>query len=588
MKFKPWVLANKEILIAVLLAALFLLPALNFGLWEPWEPRYAQAVVEMGEQGNYLTPYYRGQPRFSPQILPYWSIAVSYAVFGVNEVATRLPFVLFAVASIGVLVHTLSRLFNTYLGLLAGLVLLTSPMFSLLSRQAIPDALFNANLTMALCFFALGLFETEGRNRRMTLFYVFSALAVLAHGPLGLVIIGSIVGSYLLFTLDYAAGSARAALTSLGRFLVRDMRIHWGALVFLAIAAPWYIYSAVTTDGFLGLLWTDHLERFGRGDGAPGGGIAAYVEALAYGFFPWSVLLPAAGFCLACRPKKSWTDLQLKHLFFGCWFIMPFLIFSAAPVKQGFYVSSVLPALAFLAALFLTTYVLDDERPLRYFAFFIVALGLFLLPARELLRDPAFLFATMTARPAVNEPVSADLGLSDPRTIYYMFFWFFGVTLLFAAVLSPWRLRRQAVVAMTVVAAMFSIYNAQRVFVELTPHKSQKYVIKHVMPMMESSDKLGIYVPGRSARRQPEWPAIEASAIFYTRNRIHELTSDRLAERFFVDQGGTHCIVETKHLQRLQRALLARGYTTDVVDTSHFRYTTIHVSPNEAVSSAPN
>ncbi len=185
MRLRQWILANKGILLALLLASLFLLPSLSFGLWETWEPKYAQAVVEMGERGDYLTPFYRGEPRFSKPILPYWVIALSYSVFGVNEIATRLPFALFAVASIGVLVHALGRLFSRTRGFLAGLILLTSPMFYLLARQAMPDILFVSNLTIALCFLALGLFEDEARGRRMLLFYIFAALAVLSKGPLG-------------------------------------------------------------------------------------------------------------------------------------------------------------------------------------------------------------------------------------------------------------------------------------------------------------------------------------------------------------------------------------------------------------------
>ena len=60
-----------EIIVFILLAgvwAAFLLPSLSFGLWEPWEPKYAQAVVEMMERGDYLTPFFRGEPRFSKPI----------------------------------------------------------------------------------------------------------------------------------------------------------------------------------------------------------------------------------------------------------------------------------------------------------------------------------------------------------------------------------------------------------------------------------------------------------------------------------------------------------------------------------------
>ncbi len=59
---RDWLVANRGILLVLLLGALVLLPALSFGLWEPWEPKYAQSAVEMIERGDYVTPYYRGVP----------------------------------------------------------------------------------------------------------------------------------------------------------------------------------------------------------------------------------------------------------------------------------------------------------------------------------------------------------------------------------------------------------------------------------------------------------------------------------------------------------------------------------------------
>jgi 4-amino-4-deoxy-L-arabinose transferase-like glycosyltransferase len=578
MRLQQWILANKEVLLSLLLASLFLLPALSFGLWEPWEPKYAQAVVEMSERGDYLTPYYRGEPRFSKPILPYWVIAVSYTVFGVNEVATRLPFALFAVASIGVLVHSLGRLFTRTLGFLAGLILLTSPMFYLLARQAMPDILFVANLTIAFCLLALGLFEDEARGRRMLLFYIFAALAVLSKGPLGVIIIGTVVGLYLLLTLDFTAGSLRGTLGSLGRLLFRDMKLHWGAPLFLVITLPWYVYSALAYDVFLDRLRFDYLDRFSDPEGDHGGGIGFYVETLAFGLFPWSALIPGALLCLALRPKRAWSSLEKKHLFFLCWFICPFLMFSAAATKFGYYVSPVLPALAFLAALYVVTYMTDHEHPARYFVLSILAVGIFLLPARELFQDPKFLLGTVTIKRTVNSVVEADPSIRDPRTAYLILYGLFGAILLASAGLAYWKHRRYAVVGFCVVAVLAGVYNAHSLVAKLSPHKTQKHMVQTALAMMGPEDKLGIYFPGRDTRQRYEWSAIEASAIFYTNQRIYELTSREQAAYFFTELQGTYCIVRARYVGSLERLLKRQDLSVEIVDTSHYRFTTVRVS----------
>ncbi len=587
MQVKNRVLSSPVTVFVLVLAGFLLLPALDFGLWEPWEPKYAQAVVEMEERGDYLTPFYRGDPRFSKPILTYWVIALSYACFGVGEFATRLPFALFAVASIGVLVHSLSRLFSRTLGCLAGVILLTSPMFYLLGRQAVPDALFVANLTIAMCFLALGLFEEESRRRRMFLFYVFSGLAVLSKGPLALVIIVTVVGLYAVLTLDFTAGSLRRTLKGLGNLLFSKMKLGWGVPLFLVIAVPWYAYNFYHYDLLLERLKFDYLERFSRAEGDHGGGIGFYLEALFYGFFPWCALIPAALLWLNPRRKRKWEDPEKKHLFFLCWLICPLLMFSAAQTKFTYYVSPVLPPLAFLGALYLTAYLKDKGRPATFFALFIVALGVFLLPARELLEDPKYLLGSVTIKRSVGSVVRAVPVVPDPHKLYLVLLGSFGVILLMSAVLSYGRMRKYAVVGLCAVAFLFSVYNAQDLVLKLTPHKTQKYAIQNVKEMMEPEDKLAIFFPGKDNYQRLEWSAIEASAIFYTNNDIVELNSNKQAERFFTTTNGTYCIVRRTHMSRLKRILKKLDLRMKVVDTSHFRFRTITVKEeSSAISSA--
>ena len=41
-------------------------------LWEPDEARYAEATRQMLARGDFLTPWYNGEPRFEKPILFYW------------------------------------------------------------------------------------------------------------------------------------------------------------------------------------------------------------------------------------------------------------------------------------------------------------------------------------------------------------------------------------------------------------------------------------------------------------------------------------------------------------------------------------
>ena len=574
---RDWLVSNRGILLVLLLGALVLLPALSFGLWEPWEPKYAQSAVEMIERGDYVTPYYRGVPRYSKPILTYWVIASSYAVFGVNEFATRLPFVLFALSSIGVFVHCLTRLFSRTLGTLGGIILLTSPMFYLMSRQAMPDVLFVACLTMALCFLALGLFEDEACSRRMLLFYVFAALAVLAKGPLALILVGTIVGLYVLLTLDFATGSWRGALKNLGTLLFRRMKVHWGIPLFLLITVPWYAYHLLAHETFLERLRYDYLTRFLQAEGHHDGSVTYYIEKLVYGLFPWTALVGAAALCIRPQPQTGRDHLRRKQLFFVCWFICPFLMFSAAATKFSYYIAPVLPPLAVLAAASLSTYLKDSSCRARSFALPILAVGVFLLPARALLADPGFLVGTITIKRSVNQVSLADPSFPHPQMTHLVMFGLFAAILLVLAVVSYWKVRKYAVAGLCAVAVVLGAYNAQYLIVNLSPHKSQKQVVANVKTMMDPDDELAIFFPGKDVQVRRERSAIESSAVFYTNDNIVELNSLEQAREYFKGAGHGYCIVRKRHMRALNTLFKELGLTMNVVDMSHYRFTTIEV-----------
>ena len=85
--------------IVLLFATLFFCYFHNLGilgLTGPDEPRYAWIARSMTETGDWITPRLYGKPWFEKPVLYYWSAALSFKIFGVNETAARLPSAIFA------------------------------------------------------------------------------------------------------------------------------------------------------------------------------------------------------------------------------------------------------------------------------------------------------------------------------------------------------------------------------------------------------------------------------------------------------------------------------------------------------------
>jgi len=193
----PWfdaeVFADVHVRFAVIIvAALVFLPGLGaFGLWDPWEVHYGEVGRQLLERGDWISPWWgshwrsparaaEGSYFFSKPILLLWMMGIGLQTFGFNEFGIRIGVAIIAMLGVGAAYLFGSRVFNRRVGLLMAGTLLTSPFYFMLGRQAQTDMPFVGLMTVALCFFMMGVFGKD-RNRTLdrTSFIGFT-IAVLA------------------------------------------------------------------------------------------------------------------------------------------------------------------------------------------------------------------------------------------------------------------------------------------------------------------------------------------------------------------------------------------------------------------------
>jgi 4-amino-4-deoxy-L-arabinose transferase-like glycosyltransferase len=214
----------------------------SFGFWEPWEPLYAEGAYEMKQANDWLVPTYRGEPRFSKPILTYWGIMVSTSLFGENEWAIRLPSTLAAFVGLLIAWLALSSLKGRRCGLLAALILATTPFYYFLARRSVPDTYLLAGITIAASSLVRAHYGQVRKRIWYLLGYFGIGIAVLGKGPLGLVLPALAVFFTILYTVDYGRIKEQGAMGTLaGSFLL--------VLVALSLA----------TAGFL-VLWSGRIS----------------------------------------------------------------------------------------------------------------------------------------------------------------------------------------------------------------------------------------------------------------------------------------------------------------------------------------
>jgi 4-amino-4-deoxy-L-arabinose transferase-like glycosyltransferase len=275
--------------LAVVFLAVYIGAMFSPALLDDADSTHAEAAREMYVTGDYVTLHVNGVRYLEKAPLPYWLVALSYHIFGVNEFATRLPMAL-SVLLLGVLALVWGRrAFGERAGLYAGLFTYTAAGVFLFTRILIPDVLLSLLIAASLYFFLTAL-EQNSQSWRWYAGYACIALGVLTKG---------------LIALAFPSAAAFLYLAATGEWRRwREFRLFSGLVLFLAIAAPWHILAGIrNTAGASGhgFFWfyfvNEHFLRF-LGKRYPRDynklPWALYWSLHLVWLFPWSLYLPAA------------------------------------------------------------------------------------------------------------------------------------------------------------------------------------------------------------------------------------------------------------------------------------------------------
>lgn len=338
-------LSRRTVLLVLLLAAAA--PYfVNLGvssIWDANEAFYAQTPREMLDAGDYVNPSFNFQLRYNKPVFSYWEVAAAYRVFGVSEWSERLPIAIGGLVLIATAFGLGQLIGGTQAGLVAGLVLATSPRVLLLARRIIIDVHIAMFTGLVLLFFALS--ESRPQRRRyLALMYVAAGFGVLTKGPIAVFLPALVFFVYL---------ASQKRLADLGR-----MMLPMGAAVSLAIVLPWYfmVYREHGWEYIRSFIIGENLGRYSEAVGEQARGMLFYVPVMVADLFPWSLFLPIA-LWWAFREKSN----QIVRLLLA-WIAAIVVFFSLSGTKQEMYILPIVTAEAALIGGVIAAAVRERDR----------------------------------------------------------------------------------------------------------------------------------------------------------------------------------------------------------------------------------
>src|ERR1700731_353834 len=315
------------------------------GFVGPDEPRYAWIARDMAETGDWVTPRLYGKPWFEKPPLFYWGAAMSFKVFGVSEAAARLPSAISALLATLALAWLALRLYGAETARWLLLLLPTTVGMIGFSHAAATDMPFSSMLTIAMVCAAVVLGLTGNENSpvipqtpwlALILFGFFLGLAVVAKGPVGIILAGGAVFFWALFTKRWRDAFRLFHPTALASFCLT--------------ALPWYILCARRNPDFFRIFIIEHnFKRYLTPEFQHIQPFWSYGPIILIAILPWTVILLLVGYDAVLSFRQSQRK-ESNSLFLALWPIFPLVFFSFSQSKLPGYALPVLPPLSALAA----------------------------------------------------------------------------------------------------------------------------------------------------------------------------------------------------------------------------------------------
>lgn len=300
-------------------------------LWAPDEARYALISREMRQDSHWLVPFRQGEFYSHKPPLIFWLTNAGVAAGLPERVAARVPSFLGALMALWAITRLAVRWFDVRTSWWVALLLPTSFLFWNKGGFGQIDALLLGLEMMGL--FLLFTSDPTKSARRIPA-YLFFGLAVLAKGPVGLLIPMAVYAS-----ASFAANEG-----------VRTRGWHWiwGPLLALAVPGLWLAAAwwQGAPDGFFRELL--FKQNIGRVTGEFGGHTQSWYYYLLYfplDFLPWTLLLPLAVLALLRCDKDP---KEFRRLI--TWIGTVIILFSLSSSKRNLYIFLAHPAAALLIA----------------------------------------------------------------------------------------------------------------------------------------------------------------------------------------------------------------------------------------------
>ena len=328
--------------------------------------QYANISREMADNNQFLEVQYRGEDYYldKPPLL-FWLTALVIKLLGATNLAYRLIPILSTLLGMYALYRFAKLYYSAQTATVAALVMGSCQAFFLMNHDVRCDTLLTNCVMVAI--WQIAAFRLSQRWENLLWGAAFVGLAMLAKGPIGLIVVGA------AFFVDFVLKRDWQALFN-WKWLV-------GVTVIGLVLTPycWGLYRQYGNEGLYFFFWKQSFGRItGESDWANSPGLQFQAQNFLWSFLPWVLVfvpaLVAAFRTVFVQRFKLQTNQEAISL---AGFVLPFAALSTAQYQLPHYTFVVFPLAALITAHYLSQ-LIDDLTTTHPQVFRWVRVGLIL------------------------------------------------------------------------------------------------------------------------------------------------------------------------------------------------------------------
>ncbi|TAF68047.1 MAG: hypothetical protein EAZ55_00865 [Cytophagales bacterium] len=357
--------------------------------------QYASISREMVENGQFLQVLHRGQDYLDKPPLLFWVSSFVFYLLGAGSITYRLAPILSSLLTIYATYRIARLYYSERIAYFSALVIASCQAFFLMNHDVRTDTMLTTWATVAV--WQIAAFQKYGKHRYWIGAAVAVGLAMLAKGPIGLIVPVLAFGTDFLLRLDFRAffrWQWLAGLLIVGLIL---LPMSWGLYQQFDLQPQKVFDGKQGVSGLRFYYWTQSFGRItGESQWDNDAGVFFQAQNFLWSFLPWVLLFVPA------LVSETWVVLgkafrlqKEEESFVWAGFVLPFLALSLSRYQLPHYTFVVFPLAAILTAKWLD-FLLKESTARSYVRWalggqiFVFVVVLFLILALSVWAFPAY------------------------------------------------------------------------------------------------------------------------------------------------------------------------------------------------------